>query len=269
MPGQEADTQVRIRVARIAEGVVHFAKDLEKGEHAVPALPEQVRQAPLLEALAAFAEVLGHTVAEEPVRDASVEVCRVRVKWPDGTELTMHFTNAVPAYGLWKVERDGVAILEALEWGTQEAPPGAAGEAGAQAPASPMYDARVGEWLKFREIARDGREVEQLVKVSEVTDDEVVLSVTMTRDGEERTFPPLRRPRTRELRAPPGFETDGFGTDTITVAGKSLDCVTMTGKGPGGSAFKWWYCASVPATGLVRVERDGTLQLELLEFGDG
>ena len=206
---------------------------------------------------------MGSFIAEDRVRDATVEVCRVRVKWPDGTELLMHFTNAIPAYGLWKVERAGEIILEALEWGAKEAPPGAAG-----APPSPMFDAKVGEWLRFRAIGRGGQEAEQTLKVTEVTSEEVVLNVTMTFQGEARDMPPLRRPRTRELRAPPGYEAGEFGTDTITVGGQSYDCVTMTGTGPGGSAFKWWYCPRVPATGLVRVERDGGVQLELVAFGD-
>ena len=104
----------------------------------------------ILEALEMFGELKEYTVVHARVKEEEAEILFATVKWPDGSVLRLAFTEAIPAYGLWKVEVDKKVILEAIEWGQPEstdviekkpAEPGAAKET--DAPPHPMRDIKV------------------------------------------------------------------------------------------------------------------------------
>ena len=78
----------------------------------------------------------------------------------------------------------------------------------------------------------------------------------------------LRRPREKVLKAPDNFSDASFGKETVTVGDRTLECIVMTARGDDGSELKRWICPSVAVTGTVRVERDGVLVTEVVDWGD-
>ncbi len=55
--------------------------------------------------------------------------------------------------------------------------------------------------------------------------------------------------------------------DKVTIDETELDCITVSLEDPDGNALKFWYCAAIPVDGLVRVEREGDVVVELVEWG--
>ncbi|MCK6458669.1 MAG: S41 family peptidase [Planctomycetes bacterium] len=251
-----AETILKVTVTRVDGGEVFFAKEIEKGPPSQAPFPERMARKGLLDLLPQFGEVLGHSVVHGKVRDADAEIVEARVRWPDGSEISLHFSNAVPAYGLLRVEAGKRIVVEAIEWGE----PAAAEAKAEETPTNPVFDAQVGEWVRVRIAGRGGETVEMIRRVVGVADDEVTILWTL--DGESREE---KRPRTRLL-APMDGSAATYGHERVTVAGKELDCVVMTFT-RAGAEEKAWFSNEVPVTGVVRHERSGTVLLELLDWG--
>jgi len=259
-------TVVKVSVSRVADGVVQFEKEIERGPAPLLPLPDKIRQVKVLEVLPAFGELLSHTLVTRKLNGVDVDVLQARVRWPDGSELVLSFSNAVPGYGLLSVEWGKQVLLEATEWGRpkevakvvqQETPPAAQ-------PPHPIHDAKEGEWVKLRLTGPNGQEVEMTRKVIEVGEDEVTLRVTFTFAGgtQERDQP---FPRQKTLKPLDGSEAT-YSKDTVTVGDTTLECIVMTFE-RNGAEEKVWMCPKVPVTGVVRTERDGVVVLELVEWG--
>ena len=111
----------------------------------------------------------------------------------------------------------------------------------------------------------DGREVEMTRKVIEVGEDEVTLRVTFAFGGmtQERDQP---FPRHKVLKAAfEEFEAT-YSKETVTIGDSEFECDVMTYE-RNGSQEKVWICKNVPVTGVVKMERDGVVVLELVEWG--
>ncbi len=259
--GDAGETILKITVARVEGGEVFFDKEIEKGPPAAPPFPERMARKSLLELLPLFGEVLGHSVTEGKVRDVDAEILDARVKWPDGSELHLAFTNVVPAYGLLRVEAGKQVVVEAIEWGvpaaTEEAKPEPKAD---ETPLNPLFDAQVGEWVRVRLAGRGGETAEATRRVTGVSDDEVTISMTVSGESREE-----KRPKSRLL-APYDGSSATFAHERLTVGGRELDCVVMSFN-RAGAEEKAWFCAEVPVTGVVRHERAGTVILELLDWG--
>jgi tricorn protease len=254
------ETLFRITATKVEAGEVIFEREIERGTPNAAILPDRVARKSVLEVLPAFGELLGHEVGPGKVRDADAETLIARIRRPDGTELRLVFSNAVPCYGLLRAEQGDVVVLEALEWGVPAAPPAAAEEG----PPNPLFDAVVGEWVRLKFTGPRGP-IEVTRRVTDVTADEVTLTVTAVVEGravDERTE---RRPRSRVL-APLDGSHASFGRERLTVAGRELECVVMTYT-RAGAEEKAWFAAEVPVTGVVRQERAGAVVAELLDWG--
>jgi tricorn protease len=260
------ETLVKVTVARVEEGEVFFEKEIEKGPGVSTPFPERMGQKGLLELLPLFGEVLGHTVVQGKVGDTDAEIVDARVKWPDGSELSLEFSNVVPAYGLLRVEAGKRIVVEAIEWGVpaaapEEAKPGPKAE---EAPENPLFDAQVGEWARVRMTGPRG-EVEMTRRVLSVTDDEVTIGMTAHMGGESRELESQKRPRTRLL-TPQDGSAATYGREKVLVKGREMDCIVMSFTREG-MPEKAWFHPEVTVTGVVRHERAGTVILELLDWG--
>jgi len=133
------------------------------------------------------------------------------------------------------------------------------------APPHPIYDAVEGEWIRFKATGPNGQEIEMKERVVDVTDDEVTLQRTVFLDAGDRELPARPRPRSKVLK--PLDDSDAtYHTETVTVGDATLECVVMTFEADGAES-KVWICPQVPVTGIVKVERDGVVVLELIEWG--
>ncbi len=254
------ETLVKVTVARVEDGSVLFEKQIEKGPAVATAFPERMERKDLIELLPLFGEVLGHTVVQGKVGDADAELLDARVKWPDGSELSLEFTNVVPVYGLLRVQAGKRVVVEAVEWGVPAAPEPKADEA----PLNPLFDAQVGEWVRVRTTGARG-EFEMTRRVLAVTDDEVTIGMTAHMGGQSRELDPQRRARTRLL-APQDGSPATFTREKRVVLGRDMDCIVMTYTRDGAEE-KAWFSPDIPVTGVVRAERSGAVVLELLDCG--
>jgi tricorn protease len=249
------ETILKVTVARVEGGEVFFTKETEKGPPSQAPFPERMAQKGLLETLPQFGEVLGHSVVQGKVLDADTEIVEARLKWPDGSEISLHFSNVVPAYGLLRVEAGKRVVVEAIEWGAPAA------EAKAEeAPGNPIFDAQVGEWVRVRLTGRGGETAEMTRRVVAVSDDEVTILLDLGGESREE-----KRPRTRLLTPMDGSEAT-YGRERLLVNGRELDCIVMNFHRAGADE-KAWFAPEVPVTGVVRHERSGTVILELLDWG--
>jgi tricorn protease len=256
-------TTVKVTVARVEGGEVFFDREIEKGPPVTLAFPERLPQKKVLEVLPAFGEVVGHSVLTGQVRGEGTQVLEARVKWPDGSELMLDFTNVVPAYGLFKVQAGKQVVIEAIEWGVpaEEKKPEPKAE---DAPLNPLFDAQVGEWVRVRAVGPRG-EFEMTRRVLSVTDAEVVIGTTMHMGGESLERDPQPRPRSKLL-VPQGGEPATYSREKRAVAGREMDCIVMTYTREGAEE-KAWFCPDVPVTGVVHAERAGAVVLDLIEWG--
>ena len=140
----------------------------------------------------------------------------------------------------------------------------------AKAPDHPVYDAKVGEWVRLRSVVQ-GEETIATLRVIEVGDDEVKLESRVAYGGAEIKGAVLDRPRRERflLNRRGGPAQVVVGKETLEVRGKTLECVTITRKGRRGRVDKRWFSNEVPVDGLVRHERGGKVVKELLDWGTG
>jgi len=275
LPDGTGETLFTVRVVRVDKDTVEFATEIEKGGVAVLPLPDKLRRVPVLETLPTIGKVMSHAyMPEAKVKQTPSDLLVARVRMEDATELQLFFSDLVPAYGLWKVEVHDRVILEALEWGRAapkpspapaEVKPEATAEKHQEIPPHPIHDAKVGEWTKVRQF-RNGQEMEVTQKVVEVDDESVTLEMSVVFHGQSRTFPPVKRPL-RKLLKPRGDREATYGKETLTVNGETLECIVMTFTGRNGGEEKVWVCPKIPVDGLVKVERDGQVVAQLLEWG--
>lgn len=132
---------------------------------------------------------------------------------------------------------------------------------------NPIADAKVGEWMRFRQSVQ-GQETVVTLEVIEVTADEIVLKST-TQQGESKVEgEPLRRKRSAMLALGRGrSQLLRKGTETLTVKGQELTCTVVALKGRRGPEVTMWYSDDVPVTGLVKRMRGTEVVQELLDWG--
>ncbi|MHC4670047.1 MAG: S41 family peptidase [Planctomycetota bacterium] len=262
------ETIAKLSVVRVEGGVVGFAQEIEHGKPVRVPLPDELRQAKVLDLLPVFGQVLSHTMVPAKVREVETDVFQARLKGADGAELLLTFTNLVPGPGLLRVEQGKQVVLEAVEWG-REKPAGVieekTGEDRAlEAPPHPIYDAKEGEWVKLRMIGPGGQEIEMTRRVVVVGEDEITLQVTISFGGNTREGRQAR-PRSKLLKPLDGSEAT-YERDTVTVSDTTFECTVMTYTRDNVEE-RVWVCPKVPVTGVVKVERDGAVVLELIEWG--
>jgi len=313
VPGGDATSVVKMTITEVTDEMVRVTKELEEGTM-MPPLPDSAKRKGVLDMLPLFGQVLGHKIVDGRVEERDAKILTATVKWPDGSELTMEFTNAIPAYGLLRVTMQGVAIIEAIEWGGGEpakeavakaapkADPGATEASAAKTPEEvvdtetakktdgddedpeagdptmpmdPLCDAGEGEWVRIKQKMR-GREMEMTISVAEVDDEEDFIFLKRTLHVPDRGDIEIpqrrkmkRRKHMRRLNKKRGGFTDvkvSTELEIVEVGGKELKCFTVSGERKG-VTIKWYYCQDVPVDGLVKVERDGEVVMELLDYG--
>ena len=297
LPGATEKTVMRVRVVEVDEDEVRFERELESGPMIPVPLPAVAPRRPLLEALSGMGRIQGHETRTTEVQGANVEVAVVTLE-AFGGSLTMTFTNAVTGLGLWKVQVGKATVIEATAWGSEAAPaekpdtaepkpepkpapkpeasqpkvpgPAAANPKGGdapQGPANPLFDAKVGEWVRTRTVIQ-GEEAVATLRVVEVADDVVWLQSELAYGGKTMQGRRIARQRREHLalRGRRGGEAV-VGRETLEVNGRKLECITVTRKGRGDRVDKRWYSAAVPVDGLVRHDRNGTTVRQLLDWG--
>ena len=301
LPGGTEKTVMKVRCVEVKDGTVRFEREVEQGPPLPLPMPNETTQDELLTILASMGRVESHETMTAEVKGERVEVA-VIVLEAFGAKMRMEFTNAVPCMGLLKIELGKTVLMEAIDWGTdeakaapeapaaEEAAPSKAPEAPAQpaaekpaaqaapeaetadGPPNPLHDAKVGEWIRLRSVVQ-GEETVATLRVVEVTDDNVKVESRVAYAGSEVEGAVLNRPRHERMSlAGEGGGRGGkveTGTDTVTVKGHKLECVTITRTNRRGVVDKRWICAEIPVSGLVRQERGGKIVKELLDWGTG
>ena len=274
-PDATEDTIFRVSITQVKEGKISILKEVEKGGGALPPLPDQAPVTNLIDALKNFGQVETHVIVDGKVKDKATRVLLADIKWPDGSKLKMVFANEVPVYGLLRVEMNKLVMLEAIDWSEpiKTDPVKEADEPKKEAvkavPSNPLFDAKEGEWVKFRTFGHGGQEIEMITTVDEVSDDEVVLKQSILIQGRKIRARTMRRARTKELVPPGDREATGYGTAEITIGGKTFRCITMTAGDGNGGELKWYVSPDIPVDGYVRVERNGKVIEEIVEWGNG
>ncbi len=301
MPGMQDQAKIilKVKVVDIVDGNVIAPFEVEEGPPLNIPLPEAWPNTGLLESLTALGPVGEHSTSKQDVKGDNVDVAKVFVDFGGG-QLEMHVTNAVPALGVWRVKLGEATLLEALEWGVEEVKdsekpatdeqpatddrpmtdkpvtdkpvPGPS----AATPSTddettgiphPLRDAKVGEWIKMRNVVQ-GQETVSTLRVVAVTADEVhIKSEILHGDTVIRgNVVKHKRRKTMPLRGKGRGDTT-VSKETIEIGGKSLDCHVITFKSRRGTVSKRWICGEIPVNGLVKRERDGKVVSELLEWG--
>ena len=300
LPGAASASVVKVIVDEVTEKSVKFRKELEDGTM-MPPLPNTLKRGDLMTMLPLFGQVRGHSVTDGEIEAQKTQIVHADVRWPDGSELAMKFSNVVPAYGLYKVTMGKTVIIEATAWGSPEAAPKAepvakaaepkpvtesAPESKPEAkpaakteeaegngmPLNPMFDAQEGEWVRIKRTA-GGREMEMTIRVDEVDNDEghLILKGTVHLPDRELNMRPqkrkLRKHMRKTVRGADGVEFKvGKEPVMLTINDKELKCftVSMTREGV---TITQYFCTDIPVDGLVRVERDGETIMELVDWG--
>ncbi len=294
IPGGPEQTVLKIRCTSVADGEVTFEREVESGPPLPLPLPQATAQEPLLDTLATMGHVVRHEVHTITLKGKDVEAADVLLE-AFGGQLQMQFSNAVPCLGLVRVALGKTVLMEATAWGIEAAesaapsptakkpvkskaprkkrPVGrrahADGAKRPQGPRNPLFDAKVGEWIRLRSVVQ-GEATIATLRVIEVVDDAVKLESKIAYGGTEMKGAVLTRPR-RERLALAGRRGGKvvLGQETLEVKGRSLDCVTITRTNRRGISDKRWLCSDVPVSGLVRQERDGKVVKQLLDWGTG
>ena len=145
-------------------------------------------------------------------------------------------------------------------------------------PLSAYFDAKEGEWVRRKRTMR-GREVEVTTTIVEVDTDDNKIFLQRTlhdmpmRDGSTRdiTIPQRQKiDRRKHMRAPKDEKISDFKVSlepvTVEVDGKELTCITISYT-RGDNEIVVYQCKTVPVDGIVKVERNGDVVEELLEWG--
>ncbi|MEN8150932.1 MAG: S41 family peptidase, partial [Planctomycetota bacterium] len=273
VPGAEP-AKVKVTVREVKDGVAHFDTETVEGGPVDLPLPGKAPVGPILETVGQMGKVISHSVVDAPFGPKkAVKMLLADVEWPDGSIITLTFTNEIGAYGLYRIEMNKAAILVAEKWGYEppakpepKAEPKPEPKADA-APPHPIHDAKVGEWIRLRQSTPTGQEVEIVITVTEVTEDTVTLTQAFHIGGREVPGREVSRSRDKTLKPPEGYELVGYGREKITIGEHELDCHTMTAKDPAGREMKWWVAPEVPVSGYVRLDRDGETMFEAIEWG--
>ena len=175
----------------------------------------------------------------------------------------------------------GSVLLGTLALAALAALPAAtAARADDDAPFDPWRSLRKGDWVKLRSQQKDDLVVEQVWRVTEATPDKVVYQVESTtiraggRRGKVNVSNPEIVPLEGEGAVPPPAASSDPGAPerkkvTLEIAGRTLECTLMelTTKVAGRDVVtRVWSCPDVPF-GIVKVETDGRVTQELVEFG--
>jgi hypothetical protein len=263
------ESTFRVTVSEVKNGTVRFDTKIEAGGDPMLPLPaDAFADVNVLRWVEQMGKVVGHRVVSGKLGGTAVEFLQVDFQWTDGSVITLSFSDALPAYGLHRVAMGKVVLMEAAEWmavAKPEAPPAAA-PAKPAAPRHPVFDAKVGEWVKVKTLDQ-GREIEMTLTVREVTDTEVVLATKRSIPGREIDGPEIRRARDEFLLAPNGFTLAGYSRETLTVNARDLNCVVMTATAEDGATWKWWVSDEIPVNGYVRVMRGDLVLSDLLDWG--
>ena len=297
-------TMLRLTVVEVADGKVTFKKEVESGGGFLPPLPGELARGPILTTLPQWGGVKASSHAQAKVGETDADALLVTLDMA-GVDARFVFTNAVPALGLLRVEVNKQTVLEATEWGQDTAPaasetppapatPTAAppaplpapapapapapsepaavdagsegGEAAAEIP-NPLADAKVGEWIRFRQVVQ-GQETTVTLEVIEVTDGEVVLKSSTKQGDTTVEGEPLRRKRTPTLALGRGrAQLVRKAEETLKVNGRDVPCTVVTLKPRRGPEQSTWYSDSVPVTGLVKRTRGTEVVQEVLDWG--
>ncbi len=149
---------------------------------------------------------------------------------------------------------------------------GSGGEGGSGVPkdvVNPLFDAKAGEWVKYKVLLPSGEEAEATVKVTEVTETEVALDQEMK--GPDGKVVPAGTSQRREKRTKNLVwgEDEGTveGSETLVVNGVSLKCAIVSVPTKSGAVEKRWITNDVPVGGTVKRERDGRVVSELVAWG--
>ncbi len=308
LPNSAEKTVMRVTVLEVKDGTVHLERETESGPPLPLPLPTEAPQVPLLEGLSSMGRIVNQETVTEEIDGKNVEVAIITME-AFGGQLRMYFSNAIPCMGLMKVQMGKAVILEAQEWGVEETeeptPEKAPDEAPKPTPAekpmeksakpgprpaddvpgpraraprngkgsglrNPLYDAKVGEWIRLRSIVQ-GEETIATLRVTEVSEDEVHLESRVAYSGSEIRGAVLKRPRNEfmQMGRRGGRAKVEIGKETVEVKGKSIECITITRTNRRGQVDKRWVSNEVPVNGVVRRERGGKVVQELLDWGTG
>jgi hypothetical protein len=288
-------TVMRLSVVEVTDGKVVFKKEIESGGGFLPPVPDELARGPILAALPQWGGVKESSHADAKVGEATADALLVTLDM-GGIGAHLVFTNAVPALGLLRVEVNKQTLLEAYEWSTSPLlgpttgvpilpPPGPpvpplpapekpaapapseGAEGGAVEIANPLVDAKVGEWMRFRQVVQ-GQETVVTLEVVEVTADEVVLKSTTQQGDTKVEGEPLRRKRSPQLALGRGRSTlVRKATESLTVNGRAVSCTVVVLQPRKGPEQTVWYSDEVPVTGLVKRARGTDVVQELLDWG--
>lgn len=294
--GGAGPSVVKITVDEVTDGIVKFRKELEEGS-IIPPLPTTLKRRDLLTMLPMFGQVTGHSIHDGNIGDEKTRMVDAAVRWPDGSELSMQFSNSIPAYGLYRVMLGDKVILEATEWSkpvvketvaptaskTEDASTPAAETAktvdpeatdadDTSLPMNPMFNAQEGEWVRIKRTMGK-REMEMTIRVDEVDTDEGHVILKGTVHLAERGDMPMRPQKTklqkrmrRKARRGGGEFVFGKELVTITINGTDLRCFTVATERDGSTVTRY-FCPEIPVDGLVRVEKDGDTLMEIVDWG--
>ena len=134
-------------------------------------------------------------------------------------------------------------------------------------PENPIADAKVGEWVKMRShvgpMPTDPASMLVTFRVTAVTDDEVTLERILETGA--KAGPAVHEERRKDFKDPAEGEVT---KETVTVNGTELHCTVVSFRTDRGLE-KRWMTNEVPVKGTVRLEIDGKLISELVEWGTG
>jgi hypothetical protein len=135
----------------------------------------------------------------------------------------------------------------------------ASGSSADDLPKNPLEGAKVGQWVRYKlpqdleqkltVTAVDGKKVS--VKAETILAGSVVASSVSVTD--------------LEAKAPAPAKTDDVKVEetTLVIKGKKLKCRLTTT-----ATSKTWTSADVPVTGIVKIESNGVLVQELIDWGE-
>lgn len=129
-----------------------------------------------------------------------------------------------------------------------------------------LEDAKVGEWVSYKMPQANGMTTNQTIV--KITKDEIVLKV-------ETKMPGMDLPPT-EIKIPkkPAHESPDYkgpkpkvSKGQIEVKGKKIDCYIVEMDMASGQKVKSYMSNSIPVSGLIKVEINRKVSMELVDYG--